>query len=121
MDTHADWPQLATWDAHQINHTAADQGPPRILVTVPSMEGWDTVVELLQRTGAQITDRRREFAITAALSIAQAAALAELARYQDAHGDRVQIRVVGVAYDKQPPGPAWWDQQMSQQRQRRGF
>jgi hypothetical protein len=65
---------------------------PQIYVTVPGVEDFQSVVELLCVAGAEITTARREFVVDEPLTRNQAAALWELAQYREFDGIRLDVR-----------------------------
>lgn len=89
------------------------EGTPRIVITVPSVEAFGTVVGLLQQAGARICERR-SFAVEGPLTLQQAVALLRLADFQDAgDGGRLGFRVENVPSDRAMPTHAWWAKQQA--------
>lgn len=111
---------------------------PQIYVTVPGVEGFQRVVELLNAAGAEVTTGRWEFVVDEPLTPRQAAAVWALARHREPDGGRLDVRVdsdadLAVALPAMCPqgfdpaaatelddadrgGPQWWDEQQRRQR-----
>lgn len=66
---------------HTDRVTTADL--PRIYLTLPDLEDFETVAELLYLAGAQITDKRREFVVNGPMTPEQAAAAWQAATHTD--------------------------------------
>ena len=97
-------------------HEGGD-GQPRIMITVPGVEDLYSIAGLLQRAGAEITAGRRTFEIKGHLTVAQAAALMELAKFRDwnSDGNQLDIRFESVRRGDELEPLDWWAEQQRRQ------